>query len=69
VPPPRRHTNACKLLNCASSISLKKGLTELAELTKTHNSKATDLFKKALKELEEKRSWISAAAKAGTQST
>jgi hypothetical protein len=50
--PPRRHTKTCKLLNCASSISLKNRLTELAECAKTHNSKATDLFEKALKELK-----------------
>jgi fatty acid-binding protein DegV len=49
-----RTQKACKLLNYKPSISLEDGLTELAGWAKTHKWGAVDLFKKALKELEEK---------------
>jgi len=47
-------TKAQKLLNFKPSLTLKEGLTELAEWAKTHDWGAIDLFEKALKELKEK---------------
>lgn len=43
---------ARKLLNYKPVVSLEDGLTELAGWAKTHGWGATDLFKKALEELE-----------------
>ena len=42
-------TKSQKLLNFKPTITLKNGLTELAEWTKTHDWGAIDLFEKALK--------------------
>jgi len=50
----RRHNQTPKLLNFQPSLTLKEGLTELAEWAKTHDWGAIDLFEKALKELKEK---------------
>ena len=47
-------TKAQKLLNLKPSLTLKEGLTELAEWAKTHDWGAIDLFEKTLKELKEK---------------
>ena len=47
-------TKAQKLLNFKSTITLRNGLTELAEWAKTHGWSSVDLFEKALKELKEK---------------
>jgi len=45
---------ARNLLNFKPSISLEKGLTELADWAKTHGWETIDLFEKALKELRER---------------
>jgi len=49
-------TKTRKLLNFKPTITVAKGLTELAEWTRTHGWNAVDFFERALKELKKKPS-------------